>query len=246
MEHNRVLRKSIANTLIFILGFSAVFVILGAGAGTFSMFLNRYRTLVSTVGGAILILFSIQIIGIVNIPFLNMEKKIFLGKKPRGVIGAFVVGVTFASAWTPCIGPILSGILILAATKESMLRGIALLLAYSIGLGLPFLFATIAYGYFISFSGFLKKNFLAIKLASGILLFVLGVFLVLGRFQTFSQLLSVVPELSIIRTDNLSLLIALLAGFVSFVSPCVLPLIPSYLSYVTGVSVLEIRRPEQE
>jgi cytochrome c-type biogenesis protein len=168
--------------------------------------------------------------GLLNIPFLNFEKKKFISNKPRGIFGAFIIGITFAAAWTPCIGPILSSILILAATEESALRGVALLTAYSFGLGIPFIFAVAAYGYFMSFSTFMKKNIKTIKLLSGLLLLGLGLLLVMGQFTRMSQFLS--------------FFIAVVAGFVSFVSPCVLPLIPSYLTFITGVSLTEIARAE--
>jgi cytochrome c-type biogenesis protein len=244
MQDKSIFYKSIINTLFFIFGFTVVFVLLGAGAGSFSMFFNRYKNLVSLIGGIIIIIFSIQIMGLLNIPFLNFEKKKFIRNKPRGIFGAFIIGITFAAAWTPCIGPILSSILILAATEESALKGVALLTAYSFGLGIPFIFAVAAYGYFLSFSAFMKKNIKTIKLLSGLLLLGLGLLLVMGQFTRMSQFLSIVPDISLIEAENLSFFIAVVAGFVSFVSPCVLPLIPSYLTFITGVSITEIARAE--
>jgi len=242
MDKTHILSKTLINTLFFILGFTTIFVLLGAGASSFSFMLNQYKNLISVIGGIIIIIFSIQIMGLFNIPFLNFEKRTLLRSRPRGIVGAFIIGITFAAAWTPCIGPILSSILILAATKDTALRGIILLTAYSFGLGIQFLFAVAAYGYFISLSDFMKKHFKTIKLLSGLLLLGIGIILILGQFSRLTQFLAVIPGVSLIEGDNLSILIAVMAGFVSFISPCVLPLIPTYLTYITGVSVTEIER----
>jgi len=238
-----LLNKSIINTLFFILGFTVIFVLLGAGAGSISGFINRYSRLITSIGGGIIIILSIQVMGLFTVPFLNYEKKASVRKRPKGVFGAFIIGITFAAAWTPCIGPILSSILILAATRDTAMRGIFLLAAYSVGLGVPFLFAVIAFGYFLSFSSFLKKHFRVIKLVSGLLLFAVGLALLIGQFQRFSQYLAFIPDITLIKSNRVSLFIALFAGFISFISPCVLPLIPSYLTFITGVSVLETSVP---
>lgn len=225
------------NTLFFILGFTIIFVLLGAGAGSLSRFIQRHLRVITIAGGGIIVALALQVMGVLSIPFLNYERKARIGKKPRGIAGAFIVGVTFAAAWTPCIGPILSSILILASTGSS-LRGMVLLSSYSLGLGLPFLFAVIAFGSFLSFSDFMKRRFRVVKLVSGMLLLAVGLALILGQFQQLSRYLSFVPDITI-ESARVTVLVALLAGFISFVSPCVLPLIPSYLAFITGASVME-------
>ena len=242
VQEQSIVRKSVVNTLFFILGFTVIFVMLGAGASTLSTFLARYMRLITIVGGAVIIILSLQVMGLFVIPFLNYERRARFRNKRGGVIGAFLIGITFAAAWTPCIGPILSSILILAATKDTALKGILLLATYSIGLGVPFLFAVIAFSSFLSFSDFLKRNFRTIKVVSGVLLLAIGIMLILGQFQMLSRYLSFIPDYSLIQSNRVSLLIALLAGFISFISPCVLPLIPSYLTFITGVSVLDFRK----
>jgi cytochrome c-type biogenesis protein len=192
------------------------------------------------VGGAIIIVLALQVMGLFNIPFLNYERRVGFRKKREGIIGAFLIGLTFAAAWTPCIGPILSSILILAATGDTALKGIVLLAVYSLGLGVPFLFAVIAFSSFLSVSDFLKRNFRTIKLVSGLLLLAVGLMLIIGQFQMLSRYLSFIPDYSLIESNRISILIALFAGFISFISPCVLPLIPSYLTFITGVSVIEL------
>jgi cytochrome c-type biogenesis protein len=244
VSDNTILRKSIVNTLFFILGFSIVFVSLGAGAGSFSFALQKYTRIISLVGGILVVIFSIQVLGVFNIPYLNYQRKALLSERPKGIVGAFIIGLTFAAAWTPCIGPILSSILILAAARETTLRGVLLLTAYSLGLGIPFLFAVFAYGYFISFSNFMKRNFKTIKVISGLLLLGIGVLLIVGGFERMSQYLSVLPDFTLFEAKNLSLFVAALAGFVSFISPCVLPMIPSYLTFVTGFAVTTVQ-PER-
>ena len=240
MDEQRLALKVIINTLFFIVGFSIVFVLLGFGAGSVASFLSRHKSLIALIGGIIIIIFSIQVMGIFNIPFLNYEKKTSLSRRPKGILGAFVIGITFAAAWTPCIGPILSSILILAATKDNVFIAGVLLFSFSLGLGIPFLFSAVAFSYFISFSRFIKNHFKAIKILSGVLLLALGIVLVLGQFHRFSAVFSFIPDITGVESENVSILIAIVAGFISFISPCVLPLIPSYLTFITGVSMLEV------
>jgi len=242
LNDKRTLTRSIINTLFFIFGFTIIFVILGAGAGGLSQVLIKYRRLITIIGGIIIVLFSIQIMELFSIPFLNFVKRTTLKKKPKGIFGSLIIGVTFAAAWTPCIGPILSSILILAATKDTVIKGVVLLIAYSMGLGIPFLFSVIAFSYFISISNFSKKNYRTIKLMSGIILLAIGLILILGQFHSLLQALSFIPDYSLIKSDNISILICVLAGIISFISPCVLPIIPSYLTFITGVSVLELNK----
>lgn len=239
MDRNRTLTKVVVNTVFFILGFTVIFVLLGVGAGTVSRFLNRYRTLIAIAGGAVIILLSVQVMGFLKLRWLNYEKRTSLARRPRGVFGAFVIGITFAAAWTPCIGPILSSILILAATKETALKGGLLLVSYSIGLGLPFLFSAFAFSYFVTFSDWMKKHLGTVKYVSGGLLLLLGLLLVLGQFHRFSAVFGFIPEITGFESNNISSLVAFFAGVISFISPCVLPLIPSYLTFITGVSVIE-------
>ena len=237
-----LVQRSVLNTLFFILGFTVIFVLLGAGASSLSSFLARQMRLITIIGGSIIIILALQVMGVFTIPFLNYERRAGFRKKREGVIGAFLIGITFAAAWTPCIGPILSSILILAATKDTAIKGVFLLATYSVGLGVPFLFAVIVFSSFLSFSDFLKKNFKTIKIVSGVLLLAIGLTLIVGQFQLFSRYLGFIPDYSLIESNRVSILIALLAGFISFISPCVLPLIPSYLTFITGVSVLETNR----
>jgi len=236
-----IVARAVINTLFFILGFSIIFVALGAGAGSISGFLLRHKKIISIIGGAIIIIFAFQVMDILKIPFLNYEKKAYVKQKPRGIFGALIIGITFAAAWTPCIGPILSSILILAATEETVIKGIYLLIAYSLGLGLPFLFSVIAFGSFLSFSKFIKRHFKTVEIISGILLIGIGIVLILGQLEKLSQMIAFIPDLSLRISGNLSVFAAFFAGFVSFVSPCVLPLIPSYLTFITGVSMLELK-----
>jgi len=242
LHDNKLLMTSIVNTIFFIFGFTIVFVLLGAGAAGLSQIMSKYRRIIVIIGGIIIIFLSIQIMDLFTIPFLNYQKKASIKNKPRGILGAFVIGITFGAAWTPCIGPILSSILILAATKDTILKGIMLLIFYSLGLGLPFLLSVILFEYFISVSNFLKKHFKRIKLISGLILFAIGLILIFGQFQILSQALSFINDYSLIESSNLSIIVAIFAGFISFISPCVLPMIPSYLTFITGVSVLELNK----
>ncbi len=244
MKNASIVSKGIISTLFFILGFTLIFVLLGAGAGSLSGAINRYSRLITMAGGAVIVVLAVQVMGLITVPFLNYGRKAQVKRKPQGAFGAFVIGVTFAAAWTPCIGPILSSILILAAAGKTAFKGIGLLAVYSIGLGLPFLFSVIAFECFLKFSSFLKKHFKMIKLISGLLLLGVGLALIVGQFQKFSQYLAFIPDVTTIESGNLSFFIALFAGFISFISPCVLPLIPSYLTFITGTSVLEMNKTD--
>ena len=246
MTDKSILQKSVMNTLFFILGFTIIFVVLGAGASSLSGFLTRRMRLITIIGGGVIIILALQVMELFTIPFLNYQRSAAFKKKPKGVIGSFLIGITFAAAWTPCIGPILSSILILAATKDTAIKGVLLLASYSIGLGVPFLFAVVAFSSFLSFSSFLKKNFKTIKLVSGFLLLAIGLMLIIGQFQLLSRYLSFIPDYSLIESNRVSILVALFAGFISFISPCVLPLIPSYLTFITGVSVMESKNEQGE
>jgi len=232
-----LIKKSVLNTLFFIAGFTLIFVLLGVGAGAISGLLAKYRRIITLAGGAIIIVFALHIIGLININLFNLNSKNLYTPGSGGMIGAFILGITFAAAWTPCIGPILSSILILAATKDTVLKGVYLLVGYSLGLGIPFVFSVSAYSYFLGFSNFIRKHLKVIKMLSGILLFGLGIVLIFGQFERLSQLISSIPDFTLISTQRVSIIIAFFAGFISFLSPCVLPLIPSYLTYITGISI---------
>lgn len=164
-----------ANALFFVLGFSAVFIALGASATFVSGFLFKYMYILGKVAGAVVIILGLHFIGLFKIRWLNYEKRFQFGSKKLGILGSFVIGLAFAFGWTPCIGPILAGILALAAAEETVARGITLLSFYSAGLAIPFLFTAVAFNAFLTVSNKIKKHFRAVELVGGVFLVAVGI-----------------------------------------------------------------------
>jgi cytochrome c-type biogenesis protein len=232
---------------MFILGFSLVFVSLGATATYFGNLLAIYQSHIMKIGGIIIIVLGVHFTGIISIPFLQMEKRFDLGGKRVGYVGSVLIGIVFAAGWTPCIGPILSTILLYASTTKHLKQGIVLLVVYSAGLGLPFLLASLAINTFLSYFNWLRKYLRIVTVASGCFLILVGILFVTDRFALLNMYLNMIfpysgEEILKVDTQSLGLLIAFVAGLLSFISPCVLPLIPSYLSYMTGLSFSDLTR----
>lgn len=241
----RIRRITIIHSLMFILGFSSVFVSLGATATYFGNLLASYQPVIMKVGGILIIVLGIHFTGLISIPFLQMEKKFELGAKPIGYAGSLIVGIVFAAGWTPCIGPILSTILLYAGTAKHLKQGIILLVMYSLGLGLPFFLASLAINTFVSYFNWFKKYLRFVTIVSGCFLILIGILFVTDRFTVLNMYLNVLfptsgENLLRVDTQSFGLVIAFAAGFLSFVSPCVLPLIPSYLLYMTGLSFSDL------
>ncbi|MEA3346636.1 MAG: cytochrome c biogenesis protein CcdA [Candidatus Auribacterota bacterium] len=169
-------------SLLFILGFSTVFVILGASATFLGSFLFAKQKIIKVIGGLIVIFFGLHISGLFNIKFLQYEKKLHLSTKPVNKFGSFLIGMVFGFGWTPCVGPILGSILMLAATKNSLVKGVLLLSFYSLGLGLPFFLLSIGVKYMLGLFSKIKKYFKLISVISGILLIVIGIGIMISSF----------------------------------------------------------------
>ena len=168
--------------VLFSFGFSFVFIIFGTAASTLGKILLQNYNLLRIVAGLIIIVFSLQLIGLINIKFLNYEKKYYT-KKPTGLLFTFVVGMAFGFGWTPCIGPILGSILALASIEQSLNRGILLLVFYSLGLALPFIASGYLIQRFMIFSKNLKSKMLTISKFGGGLLLITGVLMITNQLQ---------------------------------------------------------------
>ncbi len=175
--------KIALNCLLFILGFSVVFISLGASATYVGQFLNEKLILFSKIAGVVVIIFGLHVMGVFRIPFLQYEKRFHAQTKPLGWFGSFLVGLAFAFGWTPCIGPILGAILAFASTQETVKEGVYLLTAYSLGLGLPFFATGIAMNTFLGLSRGIKSHFRKIEIVSGILLVLVGVLILTNSLQ---------------------------------------------------------------
>jgi cytochrome c-type biogenesis protein len=182
----RILRNSVS----FVVGFSIVFVTLGASATAVGKFLLAQRATFNLVAGIIVIVFGLHLTGLVKIPLLYRQARLDTGVPRRGLVGAFVLGFAFAFGWTPCIGPILTAILALAAQRHTVFQGMFLLAVYSSGLAIPFLLTSVGLGQFLKIYGGFRKYLQAVEVGSGVLLIALGVLMASNKFTVISRYFS--------------------------------------------------------
>lgn len=175
-------RVTVTHALFFVLGFTLVFLALGAGASAFGAALKSQKILITRIGGAFIILFGLWTLGVVKLDFLQREKRMQIEDKPVGYLGSSLVGMAFAAGWVPCLGPILGAILGLAATEADFSRGMALLGAYSAGLAIPFVAAAFALDRFLEWFKSFRRHLGTVKVVSGILLLFVGILMVTGKF----------------------------------------------------------------
>ncbi len=190
---SRIFRNSIA----FVLGFSIVFIALGASATAVGNFLVAQRTIFNIVAGVVIIIFGLHLTGLVKIPLLYREARVATAAGQRGLTGAFLLGFAFAFGWTPCIGPILAGILALAATRGSVFQGMFLLAIYSAGLAIPFLLTGLGLTQFLKFYGGFRKHLQVVEVASGVLLIAIGTLIAFNRFTLLSGYLTFLNRFSL-------------------------------------------------
>ena len=186
----RLMRKVMTNSMAFILGFSVVFITLGAIATSLGQLLAVYKSKIAIVAGVVIILFGLHLTGILKIRALYSDKRLHSVKGGSTVWGAFVIGFAFAFGWTPCVGPILSVILKFASDQDSVAKGVVLLAIYSLGLAVPFLLTSLGIERFLKFYSRFRSHMHAVEVASGGLLIALGLLLVFGRFTVISNYLS--------------------------------------------------------
>ena len=185
-EHpsHKVRQQTIIHSLLFIAGFTCVFVLLGASATFMGDFLYEHKTAIRRVGGVLIVVFGIHVSGLFDIGMLLGEKKLTLHRKPAGYLGSFIVGIVFAAGWTPCIGPILATILAVAATEG---RGVWLLLTYSMGLAIPFFLAALAMHQFLIFFRRFKRHIRMLEIITGIIMVVVGVLIFTNSLVVISR-----------------------------------------------------------
>jgi len=178
--------KPLIRVTLFVLGLSTSFVILGLAFGAIGGFVNQNRQLLLMICGIIVILFGIYQTGIIKIPFLMREKKLTAKKERKGLLGAYILGFTFSFGWTPCVGPILGSVLALTATQGGVLEGGLYMVIYSLGLLVPFLVITLFSNVLLSKIRNLYKHMNKIKIVGGILLVIMGIFLLTDSLHLFS------------------------------------------------------------
>jgi cytochrome c-type biogenesis protein len=266
-----------SHALAFVLGFSAVFVILGASVAFFGFALNRLLPVVVKVGGLILIVFGLYVAGVLGWLSDQLQSKgwdanplghayvAFVGSLARvmytegrvhvhtdlnlGYLSSFLMGVFFSAGWIPCVGPVLAGIYLLASDTQTVAQGALLLLAYSAGLGIPFLLTGLAFSRMTGWLRRINRHLGIVSKITGIFLIFMGVLLFMDRMAFISS--GVVARLGtgLASLDPggagfsgaVTIPLAVLAGLLSFLSPCVLPLIPAYIGYLSGTAIADQR-----
>jgi cytochrome c-type biogenesis protein len=179
-------RQVLITSLAFVLGFSILFIALGASATALGRLVRN--PFLRMAAGALVIVFGLHTMGVFRIPLLEMEKRV-QSNKPAGLFGAALVGMAFGFGWTPCIGPILGGILVLAGSKDTIGEGVALLAVYSLGLGVPFILTSLAINQFFAATARIRRFYHAIEVTSGALLVVIGVLIFSNRLTLITNLL---------------------------------------------------------
>ena len=174
--------RVLLHSATFIAGFTAVFVSLGASFSAAGQFLLDYRDWIRIAGGALIVIFGLYIAGILRVGIFGRTKQLQIRSKPAGFIGSFAVGLSFAIGWTPCVGPILGSILTLASNDKTVQQGIALLFAYSAGLGVPFLLSSLALGGFLKFFKKYRPFIPAVERVAGVLLVAVGILVVTNYY----------------------------------------------------------------
>jgi len=184
---SRSRRAALTHAVLFVLGFSMIFLALGAGATAFGQLMIRNRDLISRIGGVLIIGFGLSLLGVFNLGFLARDTRVHLTNKPLGYLGTVLVGIAFGAGWSPCIGPILGAILTMAANEGDLGRGLQLLGAYSAGLAVPFLLAALAVDRFLDLFARVRHRMVWVNRVAGVLLLFVGLLLVSNRFTVLSR-----------------------------------------------------------
>ncbi|MFT6557475.1 cytochrome c biogenesis CcdA family protein [Sneathiella sp.] len=196
-ERKAINLKVVSMALLFVLGFSTVFILLGAGASYINQILLQHLDILSKIAGAVIMIFGIHLSGLVRIPLLYREARFNDIDKPQNWFGAYVIGLAFGFGWTPCIGPILGTILAIAGSDSSLAHGVSLLGVYALGLGIPFLLAALAINPFLKFMQGFKRYFKAMEIGTGIVIFATGLLIFTGQFQVLAYwFLELIPGLA--------------------------------------------------
>jgi cytochrome c-type biogenesis protein len=181
-----VRKKTMIHSLLFIAGFTVVFTAFGASATYIGGFFQAHMAAIRKIGGIMIIFFGVHVTGLVHLGMLLGEKRFTIHRKPAGYIGSFLVGLAFAAGWTPCIGPILASILMIAATEEKVYKGMSLLLSYSLGLGTPFFISALAMHKFLILFNRFRKAIRIFEIVTGVFLIIVGVLIFTNSLTAIS------------------------------------------------------------
>lgn len=183
-------RRAAVHAALFVLGFGFVFVALGATATALGVALRGSLPLLRQIGGLLIATFGLYLLGVLRLPALMRERRIRVASTPAGLVGSLVAGVAFGAGWTPCVGPMLASILLYAGLETTMRQGLALLVAYTLGLGLPFFVAAVWFNWYLARAPRLRRWLVPLERAAGALLVVVGLLLVTGHFTMLSAFLA--------------------------------------------------------
>ncbi|MBS7006771.1 cytochrome c biogenesis CcdA family protein [Anaerostipes sp.] len=187
---DRPKHKALSNAITFVAGFTFVFVLLGAFAGTLGGLLNSHKTIVNIVTGLIVIVFGLNFIGVFNIGLLNRTKRSQMEVKKHSLISSFIFGIVFSIGWTPCVGAFLGSALMMASQQGSAAKGILMLFLYSMGLGIPFIISAVIIERLMTAFGWIKAHYGIITKISGILLIIVGFMMMFGMMDRFLSILT--------------------------------------------------------
>jgi cytochrome c-type biogenesis protein len=188
-------RMALIHASLFILGFTIIFMMLGAGATTLGFVVKSHRAWLARIGGALIIVFGLYLLGVLNIGAFGRERRVHLADKPVGYMGSVLVGIAFGAGWSPCIGPILGAILTYTASEANLQRGMVLLLSYSMGLAVPFIAAAFAVEWFLKVFQKFKKYLGYVQKVAGVLLIIVGILMVTNYFTILATALqALTPE----------------------------------------------------
>jgi cytochrome c-type biogenesis protein len=190
-------RTVLLNSVMFILGFSVVFIALGAVATGIGQFMNIYRRELMQVAGIVIIIFGLHLIGVFQIKALLADKRLHEMKGSGTAVGAFLIGFAFAFGWTPCIGPILAGVLTIAGSQDTVVKGVLLLAVYSAGLAVPFLLTSLGVERFLAFYARFRRHLHTVEVVSGVFLVVVGALIFTRHFTILSSYLSFLNRFSL-------------------------------------------------
>lgn len=190
-----VRRSAVLHSVLFVLGFSAVFMTMGLVATALGSAIAASLPWLTRVGGALMIVFGLFLAGLIRVPALGRDIRVELSSRPAGAVGSFAVGMAFGAGWTPCIGPILGSILLYASLETTMVQGTALLATYALGLGVPFIAASVAVNWFLAGSAWARRWIVPLQRVAGGVLVVIGVLMVTGQFASMTAFLADMGQL---------------------------------------------------
>ena len=194
-DATRARRAALVHSLLFVLGFSLIFIALGAGVTALGRLLIAYRGVITKVGGVLIVVFGLYLLGVFNVSLFARERRVHLADKPAGYLGTVFVGIAFGAGWTPCIGPILGAILTYNMSSPDLAHGTALLGAYSLGLAVPFVASALLLQRFFDFFARIRSKLLVLSRVSGALLIVVGVLMVTNQFTRLAtRLQALTPD----------------------------------------------------